>query len=70
MTDYTEAKAKRLLDEGRVVVFCGENGIAARVQGDHGLYLLFWEPEAGRWRCSCPSWRRCAHVEAVSRVTE
>ena len=31
--------------EGKVVVFCGEDGIAARVQGDHGLYLLFREPE-------------------------
>jgi hypothetical protein len=64
VTAYTRAKADRLLVGGRVFIYCGEDGITARVQGDHGLYLLF--REAGRWRCTCASWRRCAHVEASS----
>jgi hypothetical protein len=67
VTDYTDAKAKRLLIEGRVVVFCGENGIAARVQGDHDEYIVVRERD--RWRCVCPSRGRCAHIEAVERVT-
>ncbi len=68
MTAFTRAKGTRLLVEGKVVVFCSEDGIAARVQGDHGRYLLFREPD--RWRCACPSRGRCAHMEAVERVTE
>lgn len=67
MTAFTRTKADRLLVEGKVVVFCGEDGIAARVHGDHARYLLFREPD--RWRHTRPSRGRCAHIEAVERVT-
>ena len=65
---YTRDKASRLLVEGKVVVYCGEDRIAARVEGDHGEYLLFREPD--RWRCTCPARVPCAHIEPVERVTE
>ena len=62
-----EAKAERLLLAGDVTVFCSERGLAATVKGDTGTWRLFREPE--RWRCTCPSRKRCAHIEAVERVT-
>ena len=62
-----EAKAERLLLAGRLLVFCGERGVAATVTGDSGTWRLF--RESGRWRCTCPSRKRCSHVVAMERVT-
>ena len=67
MSAYLDAKAARYLTSGRVVVTCGEGEIAATVRGDTGTWRLFREPD--RWRCTCPAWRRCSHLEAVERVT-
>ena len=67
MSAFTTAKALRLLVMGRVTVCCGERGLEATVEGDSGAWHVYREP--GRWRCTCPSWRPCSHVEAVARVT-
>jgi hypothetical protein len=66
VSSFTTAKALRLLIGGRAIVACGQRGIEARVRGDHDTYRLFLEPQG--WRCTCPSWKRCSHVEAVERV--
>ena len=63
---FIAEKATRLLLEGRVLVTCGEHGIEAVVQGDHGVYRLVREPD--RWRCLCPARGVCAHVVAVELV--
>ena len=68
MSAFTTAKALRLLVTARVTVRCGERGLEANVEGDSGVWTLYRERE--RWRCTCPSRRRCSHVEAVERVTE
>jgi uncharacterized Zn finger protein len=63
-SDYVETKATRLLREGRVLVYCTEeNGIEARVQGDHDSYGLFLEPTG--WRCTCPSRKTCSHARVT-----
>ena len=56
-----------LLVMGRVVVGCGEHGLVATVEGDTGTWRVRGGP--GRWSCSCPSRRRCSHIEAAERVT-
>jgi hypothetical protein len=67
MSAFTTGKALRLLLMGGVVVRCSERGIEAIVQGDTREWQLY--RERGGWRCTCPSRRRCSHIEAVERVT-
>jgi uncharacterized Zn finger protein len=62
-------KAGRLLTEGRVHVrHRDEVRIAAEVEGDTGRWIVVCDPE-GRWACSCPAWKGCAHLAAVELVT-
>jgi hypothetical protein len=61
-------KAERYLVSSRVLIICEQNGVAAVVRGDTGTWRLVREPDP--WRCTCPARTRCAHVEAVERVTE
>jgi len=64
-----EAKAARLLVEGRLTVLrAGPAEIAARCRGDHGSYLLGWRRDSF-WSCSCPSSRPCSHLAALKLVT-
>lgn len=67
--ETVEAKARRYIDEGRLqVVAMRGDRVRARCHGAGGVY----EVEhfgAGRWRCTCPSSRRCAHIAAVELVT-
>ena len=67
MSAFLEAKAARYLTSGCVAVTCADSTIGATVKGDTGTWRLFREPD--RWRCTCPSWKRCSHLEAVERVT-
>lgn len=66
-----EAKAHRLLVEGRVTVLevgCGRPG-RARVRGDSGTHDV--EFVAGRIACPCGSFKqRCSHALAVGLVVE
>jgi hypothetical protein len=56
-------KAERLLLEGRVTI----PAYSASVRGDHDTHSVF--REGSRWRCTCPSRKKCSHIEAVERVT-
>lgn len=67
MSAAVQAKGERYLLERRVEITCSERGIEAKVEGDTGTWTLYREPH--RWRCTCPSWKRCSHLEAVERVT-
>ena len=68
MSALTATKAARYLLAGSVEITCAEGAVEATVRGDTGTWRLFREPD--RWRCSCPAWRRCSHLEAVEKVTE
>jgi uncharacterized Zn finger protein len=61
------AKALRLLEAGRVVVTCDDDGIGATVEGDHDRYRLTLTSSG--WRCPCPARGVCAHLIAVERTT-
>jgi hypothetical protein len=67
--DSRQEKARRLRDDFRVTISYGDEGIEARVVGDHGVYYL--RPISdGFWRCPCPARTpECAHVLAVLGVT-
>jgi uncharacterized Zn finger protein len=65
MPENAQAKARRLLSEGRVTVrTVSDLAIVANVRGDSAaVYLVTWSP-AG-WSCSCPALSRCSHIGAV-----
>lgn len=66
MTEPVEAKARRLLVEGRVRA-CSAG--LALVRGDHGDYAVKLTERGPD--CSCPSWkRRCSHALAAGRVLD
>jgi hypothetical protein len=56
-------KAERLLLDGAVSIYAP----MAMVRGDHGHYRVI--KTGGGWRCTCPARKKCAHIEAVERVT-
>lgn len=64
-----DAKAVRMVTEGRVVVaWVSDDGIAAQgtVDGDHDTYRVSYSPE-GRV-CTCPAgsnYRDCSHAVAL-----
>lgn len=67
MREDVEAKARRYLVEGRLVVsaITGDD-ITATCRGQGGSYDLGHD---GGWWCSCPARRRCAHLIALQLVT-
>lgn len=64
-----EAKVARLLVEGRVRVFVGSQGLVARVDGDHGSYLVTLTRSLDAI-CPCSSRLQCSHSLAVERVVK
>ena len=61
-------KAARLLVSGSVrVLYAHGREVRVLVQGDHDTYIV--EHLAGRWLCSCPSYRACSHRIAAELVT-
>jgi hypothetical protein len=65
-----EAKARRYLGEGRLVVthVLGDN-VTAACQGETGTYDLGYTTGRGWW-CSCPvRTDRCCHLAALWLVT-
>ena len=65
-----DAKARRYLGEGRLVVthVLGDH-VAAACQGETGAYDLGHTPGRGWW-CSCPvGTDRCCHLAALWLVT-
>ena len=66
--ETADAKARRLLAEGRVLVTYVSGDVArARVDGDTGT----WEAshDAGGWHCTCPARGRCSHAAALRMIT-
>jgi hypothetical protein len=68
MRENAQAKARRLLTEGRVTLRrFGPDAIVARVRGDSAReYLVVWDPTG--WHCPCDAAGRCSHVLAVQLV--
>ena len=63
------AKAERLLAEGRVRVDLASGSTAhVSVRGDSATYVVV--RGRGGWRCTCPAWGRCSHLEAAMLVVE
>ena len=70
MTETVDAKAQRYLAEGRLqIVAVRGDRVKGQVRGSAGELYVVEHVGAGRWRCSCPSSRRCAHIAAVALVT-
>ena len=68
MRESALAKGKRYLTEGRLVVTRVDGPVIQAVcRGAGEVYEL--GHDLGRWYCSCPARRRCAHLEACMVVT-
>ena len=67
--ENAEAKAKRYLAEGRVVVVSvSDNRLLARVRGDGSVWLVMFE--GGVWFCPCPARTdQCSHLRALRLIT-
>jgi hypothetical protein len=70
MRETVASKAERLILQRRVFITAADSaGVAARVRGDHGVYVTSFEH--GSWTCSCPHVARttlCSHARAVAHV--
>lgn len=65
--ESADAKARRYLLEGRVIVKqAGPRRVAAIVRGSGYLWPVKFDDRG--WSCPCPS-KRCSHVLAVQTVT-
>ena len=71
MRESTDAKAVRMLAEGRlcVALIARDGTIEAAAEGDSGTYELGWTAERG-WYCGCPASVECSHIKALHLVTE
>jgi uncharacterized Zn finger protein len=69
MRENAATKGRRLLTEGRLIVYAVDrHRIAARCRGDSAeVYDVTYE--RGGWACSCPALGRCAHLVALMLVT-
>jgi hypothetical protein len=72
--ETSEAKARRLLADGRVTVLRADDDtglIVAEVQGDSRTHRTLRQP-TGRWQCDCPAFaqfhRNCSHLLSVQRI--
>ncbi len=67
--ENVEAKGRRYLAEGRLVVdVVVGSAVRARCRGGGAVYDLEHDAGAG-WSCSCPARRWCAHLVALALVT-
>lgn len=69
MRENHQAKARRYLAEGRVVIGrVSDKEVRATVRGDGALWTVVFT--RGGWRCDCPALTQaCSHVFAVGLVT-
>lgn len=68
MRENAQAKARRYLAEGRLVVRHVDDRTAlAECRGDGATWPLGFED--GGWWCACPARGRCAHELALGLVT-
>jgi len=67
--ESAEAKGRRYLTEGRLVVGLVDGAhIRATCRGTGATHDLACV--RGRWLCSCPARSRCAHLVALQLVTD
>ncbi len=65
--ENAEAKAKRYLGEGRIVLIrVSDERVLARVRGDGSVWQVVYQN--GKWSCTCPARGRCSHLLAVGAV--
>lgn len=66
--ENAEAKGRRYLTEGRLVVqYLAPGVIRAMCRGGGEVYRLGFE--RGGWYCECPALSRCCHLVALQLVT-
>lgn len=66
--ENADAKARRYLVEGRVVIRqVGAGYVNADVRGDGAVWSVTYR--RGGWYCPCPARGRCCHLLAVGLVT-
>ncbi len=67
--ESVEAKARRYVVEGRLVVTKVDGDlVTAQCRGSGEVYELGHQPGRG-WFCSCDSRRGCSHLVALQLVT-
>jgi uncharacterized Zn finger protein len=70
MRENVEAKARRYLVEGRLVVAVVDGRrIVASCRGDGDVHRLGYDPARHEWRCTCPARGSCSHLVALRLVT-
>ncbi len=68
MRENAQAKARRYLAEGRLVVEeINRQGVVATCRGDGALHSCGWSSSLG-WYCTCPARGRCSHLLALGSV--
>jgi hypothetical protein len=69
MRESTEAKARRYLCEGRLILtLVAADVVSARCRGSGEVYRCGHDPARG-WHCDCPARRTCCHLVALQLVT-
>jgi uncharacterized Zn finger protein len=69
MPETVEAKARRLLGEGRLMVeLVTEGRVQALIAGDSGMWELAIDSD-GVASCTCPARGGCSHLVALGLVT-
>lgn len=72
MTETAAVKARRLLQEGRLMIerIDPDSGfVKAQCRGDSGtVYNLGRDPRNGQWRCTCQAHGNCSHLLALKLV--
>ena len=68
MRESAEAKGRRYLIEGRLIIrSIDSETIRATCRGSGEEYEVGFDP--GGWWCSCPALGRCCHLLALQLVT-
>lgn len=69
MRENAQAKGRRYLVEGRLVLTEIRPGlIRATCRGAGHVYSLGWT-QGGGWRCDCAAKSACSHLHALKTVT-
>ncbi|ABM79902.1 hypothetical protein Hbut_0024 [Hyperthermus butylicus DSM 5456] len=67
-------KSARLVNQRRIIyVRLGPDGLRALVRGDNDIYIVFYNPEKGMLKCTCPAGMRgklCKHALAVKTYVD
>jgi uncharacterized Zn finger protein len=64
--ENAEAKGRRYLTEGRLLMLSAGERIEARCRGNGEFYRLGYE--RGAWYCTCPAVGKCSHLVALQLV--